>query len=246
MNPSSNACSGILPTPPCLAEDVPEKEVLRLLGYPPGHTISCQVQRLNKETRSWYEENGQPWVFARELGLEPSNNEVLLSIQGGGSSVRLQSKRLLERLKESEASSIVLIAITAGDLDPTVRRLFPERPDASYFLDRFGAAVAEHLVGWAHGTLGNVLAKEGKAVLPGMSPGHDGWPLEDQETVFKALALPRPNPLHLLPSQMIAPKNSLLCAFGVTLAGKITEARKIARWPCTDCTLPDCQFRRSK
>jgi hypothetical protein len=111
-----------------------------------------------------------------------------------------------------------LAAITAGsEVEDEVAKLWKaERVDEAYFLDRLAAAVVEHLAA----SLGN-----------GRSPGHKGFPIEQQS---KLHALVAPEKIELLASGMLRPVHSILAVYGpedASLSG------------CTRCDWR-CSFRR--
>jgi hypothetical protein len=109
-------------------------------------------------------------------------------------------------------------AITAGsEVEEEVLRLWAEdRVDEAYFLDRLAATVVEQLAL----SLGSP-----------RSPGHKGFPLEEQSRLY---ALLEPPGIELLPSGMLNPKNSLLAVYG---------QKSAAASPCMRCDWR-CEFRR--
>jgi hypothetical protein len=111
-----------------------------------------------------------------------------------------------------------LAAITAGvEVEDEVARLWAEeRVDEAYFLDRLAAAVVEHLA-----------LSLGKP----RSPGHKGFPIEEQLRLYAQL---EPADIAILPSGMLSPKNSILAVYGPS-AGDAS--------PCSDCDWR-CGFRR--
>ena len=119
--------------------------------------------------------------------------------------------------------SETLAAITAGvEVEDEVAKLWEaDRVDEAYFLDRLAAAVVEHLAA----SLGN-----------GRSPGHRGFPLEEQPRVFGQIASLAPD-IEILPSGMLRPKNSLLVVYNAE-----DEGARVS--PCSHCDWR-CSFRRS-
>jgi hypothetical protein len=140
----------------------------------------------------------------------------------------------------------VALAVTAGgNVDEESRRLWEQgKPDEAYFLDRFGAAVTEHLVFWASVWVCRESERAGETVLAHLSPGCGGWDLEEQAKLMSLIADGAEGvvgPLRMLPSMMMTPKNSLLAVRGLT-------RRAVAPSPadaCRSCDLRPCAFRRA-
>jgi hypothetical protein len=106
-------------------------------------------------------------------------------------------------------------AITAGsEVEEEIAMLWAaDRVDEAYFLDRLAAVVVEHLAA----SLGN-----------GRSPGHKGFPLEEQSRLY---ALLEPPDVELLPSGMLKPVHSLLAVYGAEDASGSPCSR--CDWRCT-------------
>jgi hypothetical protein len=161
---------------------------------------------------------------------------------------RLTSELLAERLRSANAPALVIAAVSAGaQVDERCDLLWRQnRPDEAYCLDRFGAALVEHLSDWAAHALRDSPGAEGLAVLPGYSPGYDGWDLAEQTLVAAALlsgaADPPPGPFEVLSSGMMTPRSSLLSVFGLTPHAERAE-RMWARHRCTWCSFPGCGLR---
>jgi hypothetical protein len=113
-----------------------------------------------------------------------------------------------------------IAAITAGsEVEDEVAKLWEEdRVDEAYFLDRLAAAVVEHLAA----SLG----------AP-RSPGHKGFPIEEQSRLYSILEPPE---IEILPSGMLSPKNSLLAVYDADEEGAHVS-------PCSRCDWR-CSFRR--
>jgi hypothetical protein len=217
-------------------------EYARLLGYPAGHPLTGAIARLAEQSRDWYRRNGRPWVFAREVEIERIDGAEI-ELTGGET---LDSAVLARRLVRASAGSLIVAAVSAGpQVDDHSATLWREdRSDKAFFLDRFGAAVAEHLARLVGDELRS--AAGDRTVLPGYSPGYDGWRLEQQHRVHALLTTdphrPLPGPLELLESGMLTPKSSLLAVFGTTRDMALAAAaweRNLCSW----CSLRGCDFR---
>lgn len=231
-----------LVTPPRVAEAVLTEEYVRLLGYPMDREMTGRAKRLADASRDWYARSGRPWVFGRAIGLQIPDEAVVVLENG----TRLESRALARRLRQGAAPALVAVAVSAGEeVDQRVDRLWREdRPDEAYSLDRFGAAVAEHLASWCGETLRSP-GDEGLVALPGYSPGYDGWELEQQIRLFELIAQQTelPGPLHALDSGMLTPRNSLLSVFGLTARRELAR-EAWSRHRCAWCSLTQCGLRR--
>jgi hypothetical protein len=157
--------------------------------------------------------------YARLLGYpagKPLEGDVLARAEEAIAWYGLFGKpRVYTRTFESETAA----AITAGpEVETEIAKLWSEdRVDEAYFLDRLAAAVVEHLA-----------ASLGK----GRSPGHRGFPLEEQSKLY---ALVEPAEIELLPSGMLKPAHSLIALYGPESAVEGTA--------CSRCDFR-CQYRR--
>ena len=158
--------------------------------------------------------------YARLLGYpagRPLEGDVLARAEEALDWYRRHGKpRVYSRVVGSET----IAAITAGaEVEDEVAKLWEEdRVDEAYFLDRLAATVVEHLAA----ALGNP-----------SSPGHKGFPIEEQATLFALLAPPE---IEILPSGMLNPKNSILAVYDPS-DGSAQQS------PCTRCDW-HCSFRR--
>jgi hypothetical protein len=156
--------------------------------------------------------------YARLLGYpagKPLEGDVLARAEEALDWYRHHGKpRVFTRVVGEET----LAAITAGvEVEDEVAKLWAEeRVDEAYFLDRLAAAVVEHLA-----------LSLGKP----RSPGHRGFPFEEQLQLYSQLA---PPDIAILSSGMLSPKNSILAVYGPSDAGGS---------PCSDCDWR-CSFRR--
>jgi len=225
--------------------DVAPAEYRRLLGYPRDHVLEERAGELAAAARAWYAEHGRPWVFARQAEcLELADDSV--HIEG----VPLISDRLHAMLRQADADSAVLVAVSAGpELERQAQQLWlEEKPDEYFFLEVYGSAVVEHLITMKGAELCAWADARGEAVLPHYSPGYPDWDIAQQALL---LDLIRRNDTHELPAElevlesgMLRPKKSLLAVFGLT-----RERNRVARLselnPCESCSYLSCQFRRA-
>ncbi len=231
-----------------IAETAPEvavtdTEYRRLLGYPRGREPEARASELMAWARAWYAAHGRPWLYAREARS--------LALAGG--TLVLEGEpfacaRLERRLREAEASSAVLVAVSAGpELEAEAQRRWGEdKPDEYFFLEVYGSAVVEYLVRAGGARLCAAAERSGHAVLPHYSPGYPEWDVAEQGRLLRLIGqgTSLPGPLEVLESGMPRPKKSLLAVFGLT--PRLDRVRPLGEIvACETCTLPGCQFRRA-
>jgi hypothetical protein len=224
--------------------DVQESEYVRLLGYPRGHSLTDRPCELADWARSWYAENGQPWIFARSGGgLELVEQQIRLQ------ETEFSSERLSSQLSAAEAHDAALVAVSAGkECEEKAHQCWLEgKPDEYFFLEMFGSAVVEHLITRAAGRICAWADQNRMAVLPHSSPGYTGWPITDQIKLWERISRNNgkfPGDLHVMETGMLRPKKSLLALFGLTRhPEKIQSGSRLI--PCENCSLPNCQYRRA-
>lgn len=221
-----------------IAAAVVPAEYARLLGAPRGRALADEVAAGADAARRWYAQHGHPFVAARRVAVR--------GVAGDGVSLDdgtvLGGEPLVRRVRAAEAPALAVVAVTAGpEPDAESARLWAERPDAAYFLDRFAAAVAEALVPWAAAWFCRRLGSGGETLLPHLSPGCGGWDLAAQPILMGLLADTPLGPLDMLESGMLTPKNSLLAVAPVSR--RPGEAASAAD-ACRACGLSPCAFRR--
>jgi hypothetical protein len=226
-----------------LAQRVDEGEYVRLLGYPSGHKLADATRALSLQARHWYAGHGRPWSAVRRLEIHNLDEDRLRVREH----VSLQSRTLVDRLRSVEATEILVATSTAGpEIDEHSAALWSDDcPDEAYFADRFGAAVVEHLATLTATRLRKRFAREGLGMMPGYSPGYDGWSLTDQLPLFRLLD-PQggelPAGMTVLDSGMLQPKNSLLAVFGISPHPDLVEPLW-KRSRCSWCSLSPCALR---
>ena len=229
------------PTARELAEEVEEREYLRLLGLPRSRPLEGELSSRAEGARSWYATHGRPFAALRKVSIAGLTVESV-ELETGES---FKSRTLAGRLQSGDAHALLALAVSAGaEVDEESRRLWEgDKPDESYFLDRFGVAVTERLVFWAMRWYCRRSEPLGETVLPHLSPGCGGWDFADQVKLMSLLSggSTGPGPLRMLSSGMLVPKSSLLAALGVT-RHRISPSPADA---CRACDLSPCSFRRA-
>jgi hypothetical protein len=220
-------------------------EYTRLLGYPPDRTLGDRAQELADEARRWYARNGRPWVYVRQAqSLEITNGSICID------GAPFVSTRLQDMLRQAEAGSVMLVALSAGpELEREAAKLWrDEKPDEYFFLEVYGSAVVEHLVTMQGAQLCDWAEGRGFAVLPHYSPGYPEWDIAQQprllELIRRTQKQPLPGDLTVLDSGMLRPKKTLLAVFGLTR--HTDRVRRLAGLnPCESCSFLSCQYRRA-
>lgn len=242
------------------AAGVSEVEFTRLLGIPRGREVSEEVGERAALARHWYVEHGQPFVAVRRAGLRAVGPRSVTLETGEV----VEGAALAERLVAGEAHALVAIAVSAGRevADEAARLWADDRPDESYFLDRFAAAVAEQLVWQASAALCGDATAAGEGLLQHLSPGCGRWDISGQHALMALLlgVLSQEvrastsateaetshgvtlGPLTLLETGALRPQHSLLAALGVTRRAIVATPES----SCRCCDLARCRFRRAR
>jgi hypothetical protein len=231
------------PTGVELAAAVGDREYARLLGWPRERPFDGRVAEGVQAARAWFATMGGPWVGARRVAVQRIDRDAVrletgAIFHGGGVS---------RRLEQGAVHALVAVALTAGEaVEQEAKRLWADdKPDESYFLDRFGAAVAEELLRWASAWICRDAESRGETVLFHLSPGCGGWPFEEQPTVMGLLAdagARNVGPVTMLESGGLVPSHSLLAVLALT---KDVVAPTSASDACRGCDLTRCAFRRA-
>jgi hypothetical protein len=225
--------------------EVQPAEYKRLLGYPRDGELADRAHELAEQARGWFNANSRPWVYTRQTQrLEITNGSICID------GVPFASKRLQHLLRQADAESVVLVAVSAGpELEREAARLWSdEKPDEYFFLEVYGSAVVEHLITMQGAHLCAWADERGLAVLPHYSPGYPDWDIAQQplllELIRRCARRQIPGELSAFDSGMLRPKKSLLAVFGLTRhterVRRLTELN-----PCENCSFLTCQFRRA-
>lgn len=226
------------------AVNVAEAEYRRLLGYPPHHVPGERADELAAGARKYFAAHGRPWIYVREV--ESSAADQTLRLDG----VEFHSAQLHEYLRQTGATRVALVAVSAGpECEEQARRLWEDaKPDEYFFLEVFGSAVVENLVASLSGRICGLAERDGLMAVRHYSPGYTGWDIADQNKLFelitRGMTQPFPAPLGVLSSGMLKPKKSLLAVVGLT--GRTSEALASPQLvPCENCSFAPCQYRRA-
>jgi hypothetical protein len=241
------------------AAGVTDDEFRRLLGIPRGREVAAEIDQRAGLARRWYAEHGRPFVALRRMALHRAAPGSVTLETGEV----INGAALAERLRDGEAHALVVLAVSAGaEAAGEAARLWADdRPDESYFLDRFAAAITEQLVWQASAALCGDATAAGEGLLPHLSPGCGRWEISAQHELMSLLcaeaeprsAAARPadgdpgqpvlklGPMTLLASGALKPQHSLLAALGVASRAIVTTPES----SCRSCDLTRCRFRRA-
>lgn len=218
--------------------EVPPAEYIRLLGYPPGHTLSGRAAELAAWAADWFQRHARPWFALQQASLFQLS-PTSVTVDGAAFS----SARLQRALSQASAHAAVLAAVSAGpEAEAAAQQLWrEEKPDEYFFLEVYASAAVEHLLTLAGAHLCALSEPAGVAVLPHFSPGYEDWDVAEQPRLLSLLG---PSiPLEALHSGALRPKKSQLALFGLTR--DTHSLQRLANLvPCSRCSLAACQFRR--
>lgn len=223
--------------------EVQTAEFQRLLGYPSNHELEGRARELADWAREWYRQHGSAWIYAREAErVNPAGDT--LEIEG----TQFHSRLLRQRFLRSESDGAILAAVSAGpEIEREAQKLWEEeKPDEYYFLEVLGSAVVERLTAMAGAHFCAWADNSERTVLAHYSPGYPGWDIAEQSRLLELFdaAEKFPGKIEALQSGALRPKKSLLAVFGLTRrSSRVRRLTDVV--PCENCSLPDCQYRRT-
>ena len=137
---------------------------------------------------------------------------------------------------------LVLFAATIGLApDRLIAKYGRLSPVKALCMQAIGAERIESLCDMFCAELGETYAEEGLSLRPRFSPGYGDFPLEAQESVFKALDCHRKIGLSLNDSLLMSPSKSVTAIVGLCPA----DAQAARGTSCSSCDKADCLFRKS-
>lgn len=207
--------------PNSILVDVPVVRLERLLGVPPAARHCPQWPSLVDGAQCWCREHVTPWVRTRHVMIARIAGDVV-ELEPG---IKLTSNLLASGLRAVRAHALIVAAFSAGhEIDEEVKKLWDDsRPDEAMVLNAYGGAMIEELRELVARCLRQTLGARGMRVLPYLSPGYDGWPLEDQANLFSLIA-DVAGPIELLDSGGLRPSKSTLAVFGLTCADDVAAS----------------------
>ena len=192
---------------------VPDQELARHLGLPADaeidESLKCELER----AENWFHESASPWCSANVCEIAEIGSE---SIRLESGSV-LKSDVLARGFSKADVERLAVVAITAGEeIDREIERHFEDgHPDEAMTLNAFAIAAVERVRTDCCRLVEERSRKQGLFALPYYSPGYEGWPLEDQHSLFAAVNADE-SPIVVLESGGMKPAKSTLFVIGLT------------------------------
>ena len=193
---------------------VPERDVARHLGMPNEVGLDVQLRRGVNRAASWFRDSARPWCRASVHEIAQVAEETVTLKDG----IVLHSDVLARGFREAGVEQLVAIALTAGtEIDEEIDRHFADgHPDEAMALNAFAIAAVEHVRAESCRFVTERAADRNLYATPYYSPGYEGWPLDDQQSLFSAIARNRETPIRVLDSGGLEPAKSTLFAVGLT------------------------------
>jgi hypothetical protein len=210
--------------------DIEEKEVLRLqkVAQPRGKIKGVLANALREgyslaEPRAAY-----VWLKVNEV------NESSLILEGG---FRLSGG--ISLWKGAEYLALALCTI-GSQLEDRVSELFDGEDYAcALMLDSAGSVAVESVADRVNLFICEEANRLGLETGPRLSPGYEGWSLEDQKVIFVILPSEKVG-VCLTEQYMMIPRKSI--SFCVGIGRGLGSGERVN--PCRHCSLKDCPYRR--
>ncbi len=200
---------------------VPEKEVLRRLGYP------ADIQKDKITILDMFEKNIKtagnllvPKGVCIQLGFEEQESDCVTFHHTDFKICSEQVKRLLRDCK-----SVILFMVTIGNaLEFEMKKLMDAgRMTESMILDAIGSETADAVADWVHRTYIKSLAKkEGFDVTPRFSPGYGDWRVTVQSDILTLCEGERIG-ITVNASSLMTPQKSVSAIFGLRVNSQETS-----------------------
>ena len=168
-----------------------------------------------------------------EVPVKITDGEVDLSF------LKTDSKALLKNL--SGCKKIILFGATVGiEIDRLISKYGRISPAKAVLFQAIGAERIEALCNAFNEEVTEKYRKENLYTRPRFSPGYGDFPLEAQKDIFRVLDCYRQIGLSLSDSLLMSPSKSVTAIIG------ISDTNTECKIPCSDCTKPNCTFRRNE
>lgn len=151
----------------------------------------------------------------------------------------LKGKKLSLCLKGAGHVRIFLVTIGDGIEHSATSLMHKGEHLHGYILDRIGSLAVESAAEGAERMFRERYESKGNSVSMRISPGYCDWPVEEQETLCRALDFSRIG-VSLTGSFMMVPKKSISGLVGIGPRGRFVERVS----PCSICKTTDCSYRR--
>ena len=213
---------------------IPQEEVFRLLGYPPGrHPQPALTQAIDQQIAA-ANKLVQPAVVYDFFKVQHIDNLVVVLDGDYGLSVGAQAPEW----QRVEYIALAVCTIGKGPEAQVSRLVRNGDISAAAFLDAAGSVATESLAEMVYVRLCHRARRMGLNNSSRTSPGHGEWPLSDQQHVFDLLR-PERIGITLTHSFLMLPLKSVSFAIGL---GKGFESKNDS--PCLRCEVGHCAYRR--
>lgn len=207
-------------------------ELARLLEMPSSAAFDERTAQTVRQTERWAARYARPWRGSWRFPAD-----------------QIEFPAAFERkLHNAHDPVIIIMAATSGwAFDLRSERLWKEeRYDEAYILRTYGAALAEGLREEFARELRQWAEENHCAIIARGSPGCGNLPLEMMPQLYDMISRQKEfrRQIHLHDSGLLQPMNSVLTVFAVAKCDH-NSARRI-EWPCQECALADCRFRRKR
>ena len=214
--------------------NIPQKEVLRYLGYK-GHLPEERVfERIAAVTRM-LRDAATPLLVRQRFAIEKTDEGIRLE------GLMMKSASLRINLKPCEEAFL-----TAATLGPLVDRLMTRLSLTSSFdmvlLQALAAACLEEVLDEEEKVIRAELALDGLGLRPRYSPGYGDLPLDLQPDFIRLLNAGKLIGLSVTDSLMLTPQKSVTAITGICRAGE----GKAPQNRCANCGKADCGFQHTQ
>ena len=171
--------------------DISDRTYNRFLRYPAARPLEGPLAENAIWARDWFRDNAHPWCCAVR-----ADDAV--------------HTRALALLPEADEHAIIVASAGPEPVAESADRWAAGEPDRYFFIESFASAIVEALILETRARLG---------ADKHLSPGHRGWPIEENLILMNSLraAGPLPGVLDVLPSGMLTPKKSQLAVCALNL-----------------------------
>lgn len=206
--------------------------VYRYAGYRNGSRIPERIKNNINEFLARVFRLIQPSVVYEEtcFCVDKENRRLVLT-----EDLYFSSEYPFLKLRDSEY--LIIAVATLGKEYEQITQPANEGIWAAMIYDAIGNAALSELNRQFRQHLIEMCGRKGKGLTCQISPGDKGWPLEEQQTVFKLID-PSLIGVELNEYNVMTPLKSLSMVYGVLKNGRITREHN-----CGVCNMTNCMFR---
>ena len=210
-----------------LGVTIPEKEVLRYMGYHGITKVEPDTQVRIGKAIDQVESQSHPRIVTKEYPIRVRGNDI--TVYNGTEEIVLTSESLARNLKG--CCGAVLLAATIGPAcDMLVRRAsVTSSADASIY-QATGAAAIEAFLDDYNDKLEKEYAAQGLFLRPRFSPGYGDLKLDHQKDWFRLLDISKQIGVELTDSLLMVPTKSVTALIGIGI-----DKSKVGCSGCSEC-----------